>query len=118
MKVTNYRELIAWQKSVDLVVAVYQATKVFPPDEIYGLTSQVRRAAVSVPSNISEGQGRGTPNEFIRGLRLAHGSLQESETQLVIAQRLAYLAAREAEGLLDQTAEVGRIINGLIKSIR
>ena len=117
MNVTNYRDLIAWQKSMDLVVAVYQATKQFPPYEIYGLTSQMRRAAVSVPSNIAEGQGRGTPNEFVRGLRVAHGSLLESETQLLIAQRLNYLECRPTEDLLKQTAEVGRIINGLIRSI-
>ncbi len=117
MKITHYRDLIAWQKGIDLVVAVYEATYGFPQREIYGLTSQVRRAAVSVPSNIAEGQGRGTPNEFGHGLRVAHGSLLESETQLIIARRLGYLDTSKTESLLTQTAEVGRIINGLIKSI-
>jgi four helix bundle protein len=87
----NYRDLIAWQKAMDLVVAVYRATEQFPKEEIYALTSQIRRAAVSIPSNIAEGQGRGTVNEFTHFLRIAHGSLRELETQLLIAQRLEYL---------------------------
>ncbi|MBM3837522.1 MAG: four helix bundle protein [Verrucomicrobia bacterium] len=113
----HYRDLIAWQKGIDLVVAVYEATNQFPQREIYGLTSQVRRAAVSVPSNIAEGQGRRTPNEFVRGLRVAHGSLLESETQLIIAQRLGYLDNSQTESLLARTSEVGRVVNGLINSI-
>lgn len=117
MKVKSYRDLIAWQKSIELVVAIYQATKNFPQHELYSLTSQVRRAAVSVPSNIAEGQGRGTANELARGLRIAHGSLLEAETQLIIAERLQYLPEREMHALLNQAAEVGRIINGLIGSI-
>jgi four helix bundle protein len=117
MKSVHYRDLIAWQKGIDLVVAVYEATQEFPQREIYALTSQVRRAVVSVPSNIAEGQGRGTPNEFVRGLRIAHGSLLESETQLIIARRLRYLEDAQTEGLLTRTAEVGRLVNGLINSI-
>jgi four helix bundle protein len=117
MAVRNCQELIAWQKSMDLVVGVYRITKSFPASELYGLTSQLRRAAVSVPSNIAEGQGRGTPTEFVRFLRIAHGSLREVETQLLIAQRLEYLKEADLMPLLDLAAETGRLINGLLNSL-
>src|SRR5512135_2077752 len=90
-KVKNYRDLIAWQKAMDLVEMVYRLTKDFPKDEIYTLTSQIRRAVVSVPANIAEGQGRASDGEFHRFLTIAHGSLRELETHLFIAQRLGYL---------------------------
>jgi four helix bundle protein len=118
MAVRTYRELIAWQKSIELVTAVYEATQSFPKEEIYGLTNQMRRAAVSVPSNIAEGQGRGTPNELLHFLRIAHGSLQELETQLLIAERLSYLNSDKLENLLDQASEVGRLMVGLSKSLK
>jgi four helix bundle protein len=117
MAVRNCQELIAWQKSMDLVVGVYRITKSFPASELYGLTSQLRRAAVSVPSNIAEGQGRGTPTEFVRFLRIAHGSLREVETQLLIAQRLEYLKEADLMPLLDLAAETGRLMNGLLNSL-
>ena len=85
----EYSELIAWQKAVDLVESVYKATESFPREEIHGLTSQVRRAAVSVLSNIAEGQGRKSTMEFLHHLSIAYGSLTETETQLLIAGRLA-----------------------------
>ena len=112
----NYLDLIAWQKAMDYAEAVYAATRGFPREELYGLTSQLRRAAVSVPSNIAEGQGRGTDPELVRYLRIAHGSLRESETQLLLAERLGYLATAPTEGLLESAAEVGRLIRGLINS--
>lgn len=117
MKVKDYRDLIVWQKAMDLVVEVYEATKKFPKEEIYGLTSQVRRAAVSVPSNIAEGQGRRSTKEFLNRLSIAHGSLREAETQIMIAGRLAYLISREVDLLLEKAAEVGRLINGLSNSL-
>jgi four helix bundle protein len=80
MPAKSYRELIVWQRAMDMVVAIYQLTRSWPKEELYGLTSQIRRAAVSVPSNIAEGQGRGVVNEFCHHLRIAQGSLQEVDT--------------------------------------
>ena len=113
----SYKDLIVWQKAMDLVVSVYKATQGFAREEIYGLTAQIRRAAVSIPSNIAEGQGRRSPKEFQRFLAIAYGSLQETETQLMIAHRLNYIDASKARQLLDQCAEVGRLLNGLMKSL-
>jgi four helix bundle protein len=117
MPVQNYRELIAWQKAMDLVEKVYRLTNDFPREELYGLTNQLRRAVVSIPSNIAEGQGRGGPNEFMRFLHIAHGSLREVETQVLIAMHLKYGNATTAQDVLDAASEAGRIINGLLKSL-
>lgn len=113
----NYRDLLAWQKSMDFVEDVYRATKKFPKEEQYGLTSQLRRSCVSVPSNIAEGQGRRSDGEFHHRLSIAHGSLREAETQAMIACRLGYLERVEMERLLDQAGEVGRLITGLSNSL-
>jgi four helix bundle protein len=113
----NYRDLIAWQKAMDLVETIYQMTRAFPREEIYSLTSQIRRAAVSIPSNISEGQGRGTDKEFLQFLRIAHGSLREVETQVLIAERLAYIEQKQSQEALSQAAEVGRLLTGLMKTV-
>jgi four helix bundle protein len=117
MAVKNYSDLLAWQRAIDLVVIVYQLSAAFPREELYGLTSQVRRAAVSVPSNIAEGQGRWSTNEFVQFLGIAHGSLREVETQLTIAVRLGYLTADQAERAFPLAAETGRLINGLRNSL-
>jgi four helix bundle protein len=117
MAVKHYQELIAWQKAMDFVELTYRATQRFPKEEMFGLTSQVRRASVSIPSNIAEGQGRRTTNEFIQFLSVARGSLQEAETQLLLAQRLGYLDGAGGAGLLDAGNEVGRLISGLIKAL-
>lgn len=114
----SYRDLIAWQKAMDLVTAMYQVSATFPKDELYGLTSQLRRAAVSVPSNIAEGQGRHGVAEFRHFLRQASGSLMELETQITIAERLCYINPDTAGRLLSDSAEVGKILNGLIKSLQ
>lgn len=92
MAVKTYKDLVAWQRAMDLVVTVYQLLQHFPKEEKYDLASQIRRSAVSVPSNIAEGQGRGVGNEFAHHLRIAQGSLQELETQLLIAERLGYVS--------------------------
>jgi four helix bundle protein len=115
--VKNYRDLIAWQKAMDLVEAVYRATRAFPADERFGLSSQLRRAIVSVPSNIAEGQGRRSSKEFAHFLSLAHGSLREAETQMLIAERLSYLPESDAHALLERSSEVGRLITGLANSL-
>ena len=117
MGVRHYRDLIAWQKAMDLVVLIYEATEKFPPRERFGLTNQVRRAAVSIPSNIAEGQGRHATRDFLRYLSMAYGSLQEVETQLIIASRLNYLEERLQAPLFNLTAETARLINGLMSSL-
>jgi four helix bundle protein len=116
MPVKNYRELIAWQKAMDLVEIVYKASGAFPKDELFGLTQQVRRAVVSIPSNIAEGQGRRTTAEFLHFLPIANGSLREVETQLLIAGRLCFLEGQEVERAMTLAAEVGRLVNGLANS--
>jgi four helix bundle protein len=106
------------EKAMRLVMEIYQTTRLFPRDELYGLTSQLRRAAVSVPSNIAEGQARYSQKEFCHFLSLARGSLVEMETQLMIAQMLSYLSKEQSLALLERTAELGRILNGLVGSIK
>jgi len=113
----SYKDLVAWQKAMDLVTAVYRATADFPKEEQFGLKSQVRRAAVSIPSNIAEGQGRLSEKEFRYFLGQSRGSLMEVETQLRIAQNLGYLESGKNSELLKACAEVGRILNGLLASI-
>lgn len=115
--VQSYRQLIAWQKAMDFVVDVYSVTRKFPKEEIYGVTSQLRRAAVSIPSNIAEGQGRQTTGEFRQFLGHARGSLLETETQILLSERLEYIDHQTGETLLAQAAELGRILNGLINSL-
>jgi len=117
MAVKHYGELIAWQKAMDFVEMVYRSTIGFPKEETFGLTCQVRRAAVSVPSNIAEGQGRRTTGEFLQFLSIARGSLQEAETQLLLAQRLGYLVEARQTELLNLSTEVGRLISGLINAL-
>ena len=114
----SYRDLIAWRKAMDLVTDIYLVTKAFPRDEQYGLTSQLRRAAVSVPSNIAEGQARFSRKEFHHFLSHARGSLVEVETQVTMAQNLGYLGPNQTRPLLDKTSELGKVLNGLIASIK
>ncbi len=114
----SYKDLIAWQKAMKLVVAIYSATQKFPREELYGITSQLRRAAVSVPSNIAEGQARLTTKEFRKFLSDARGSLVEIETQLTISQMLHFLPPDESGRLLSLASEVGRVLNGLLSSIK
>ena len=118
MTVRHYQELVAWQRAMEMVVAVYDVTKRFPREEVYGLTSQLRRSAVSVPSNIAEGQGRWGTGEFVQFLGVAHGSLQEAETQLLIAERLRYVTMEALRCVLELIAETGRLINGLCRSLQ
>ena len=114
----SYKDLLVWQRAMNLVTNVYNLIKTFPKEEIYGLSGQLRRAIVSVPSNIAEGQGRDSVKEFIHYLSISYGSLMEVETQLQIAANLGYLKQVEVDKLLEQTAEVGRLLNGLPRSLR
>ena len=117
-EVRSYKDLVAWQKSMDLVTAVYRASQGFPKEEIFGLVSQIRRAAVSVPSNIAEGHARTSKKEFQYFLSNARGSLAELETQLTIAHQLAYIDETGINQLLDRLGEVGRILNGLLAALK
>ena len=102
---------------MDLVVEIYRATEPFPKSETFGLTNQLRRASVSISSNIAEGQGRSTTKDFCHFLYMARGSLQEVETQILIAGKLAMIHTAKETELLERTAELGRILNGLIRSL-
>jgi four helix bundle protein len=117
-EVRSYKDLVAWQKSMDLVTAVYRASQRFPKEEIFGLVSQIRRAAVSIPSNIAEGHARTSKKEFQYFLSNARGSLAELETQLTIAHQLAYIDETGINQLLDRLGEVGRILNGLLAALK
>lgn len=114
----HFKDLIVWQKAMDLVTSVYRVTEAFPKREVYSLTDQIRRAAVSVPSNIAEGQAHFSKAEFLHFLRHSSGSLAELETQILIAERLEYTGRTEAEALLAQVVEVGKLLNGLINSLK
>ena len=116
--VCSYKDLVAWQKSMDLVTAVYRASQGFPKEEIVGLVSQIRRAAVSIPSNIAEGHARTSKKEFQYFLSNARGSLAELETQLTIAHQLAYIDETGINQLLGRLGEVGRILNGLLAALK
>ena len=113
----NYKDLLVWQKAYQLCLAVYRATKGYPHEERYGLTSQIRRAAVSVPSNIAEGYGRKTTLEYIRFLYIAYGSNCELETQLLLSGDLGYIEAVTLAALQDETGEVERMLKALMKSL-
>lgn len=115
--VRDYSDLIAWQRAMDLVVAVYQVANSLPVDERYGLSLQMRRAAVSIPSNIAEGHGRDSTKEFLHYLSIARGSLCEVETQVLIAERLAYVSGDDRATVLEQTNEVGRLLRGLSRAL-
>jgi four helix bundle protein len=114
----DYRELVAWEKAFKLSLAIYRETSKFPMEEKYGLVSQIRRAGVSIPSNIAEGQGRHSKGEFIHYLFIALGSLKEVETQILISDALGYFKPNQAAKLMTMAADVGRLINGLSKTLR
>lgn len=113
---TDYQKLLAWQRAMELAERIYCVTNRFPSNERFGLTSQMRRAAVSVPSNIAEGQGRFTAGEFRQFLGNAVGSLKELETQIILSARLKYLSDAEADELLQLTGIIGRLITRLVSS--
>jgi four helix bundle protein len=111
----NYKQLSVWQKSIELVVSVYTATAKLPKDEVFGLRLQMRRAAVSIPCNIAEGQGRSSAKDYRRFILQARGSLLELETQIVICERLQCMETKRCNELRTETAEIGRMLNGLLR---
>jgi len=116
--VFDYRDLVAWQKARALVKRIYGATKLFPKEEQYGLTQQLQRAAVSVPSNIAEGHGRQMIGEYLYHLTIARGSLYEAETQIILGCDLGYLTEAQLTSLLNDTTECSKVLQGLIKSLK
>ena len=117
MKLKNYRELDVWERGMDLVEEIYRLTKGFPSQEKFGLTNQIRRAAVSVPANIAEGYGRSHRGDYLRHLSVANGSLMEVETHLIIAGRLKYLNKEQAKKAWDLIQETSKMLTALIKSL-
>jgi four helix bundle protein len=117
MKIESYRHLEVWQKAITLVTEIYRVSRTFPKEEIYGLTAQLRRAAVSVPANIAEGWGRNMTREFIQFLRTARGSLLELETHLLIAKNLEFLQTASVADLLQTTETINKMLNGLVRSL-
>ena len=115
--VRSYRELIVWQKSIDLTVRIYKLTSCFPAEERYGLTSQMRRAAASVPANIAEGQARRSTGEFLQMLSIARGSLAELETFLTLSERLGLIRSETCDSLLEDCAEINKMLVGLMRSL-
>lgn len=114
MKLKTYKDFIVWQKAIDLVVEIYRLVKFLPREEIYALSDQMRRAAVSIPSNIAEGQGRNTKKEFVNFLSIARGSQTELETQLQICVRLNYISSEQVETALNLCQEINKMLNSMI----
>jgi four helix bundle protein len=117
-KIDDYRGLIVWQKAVRLVVASYELAKKLPPSEVYGLTSQIQRAAVSIPANIAEGHGRKHTGDYVHHLSMANGSLKELETHFFVCRELGFLREFEIEPLMERSSEVGRMLTALIQQLR
>lgn len=118
IKVNSYRDLIVWQKSINLVVLIYGLTEKFPKEEIYGLTSQMRRSAVSIPSNIAEGRSRGTRKDFSQFLRIAHGSGAELETQIEISKRLPKTSNFHYQDIEFLLQEIMKMLNSFIRNLK
>ncbi len=117
MIIKSYRDLVVWQKSMEFVTTVYAITKEFPKEEQYALTSQIRRSAVSVPSNIAEGYGRNSTQDYIRFLQIACGSLYELQTQLEISVNLNYIVKEKSEIIFALINEVERMLNTIIRKL-
>ncbi len=116
MEIKTFRDLVAWQKAVQLAKTVYKQTSLMPDSERFGLTAQIRRAAVSAPSNIAEGYGRESLMDYVRFLKMARGSLMEMETQLLLAEDLGFLQI--SSELNERLSETGRVLQGLINSLK
>lgn len=116
--IENYKDLIVWQKAMDLADEVYRLTKAFPHEEKYALTDQLHRTVVSIPSNIAEGKGRTSLAEYLHFLSIAKGSLYEVETQLLLAIRFAYISKERAQKALDLREEISKMLSALITKLR
>lgn len=116
--IKSYRDLIVWQKSMQLVTDVYRLTRDLPKEEQYGLLSQIRRSAVSIPSNIAEGYGRKSTSDYIRFLQISRGSLYELQTQIEICLNLDFLSRQDFDDIYEKSSEIERMLNGLIKKVK
>ncbi|NHZ87398.1 MAG: four helix bundle protein [Planctomycetia bacterium] len=116
--VKNYKDLLVWKKSMTLVTNVYKIVEKLPSEEKYGLKSQIRRSAVSIPSNIAEGHSRWYRKEFLHHLSISYGSIAELETQLLIAAELRFIKQDEVQSIFEKTTEIGKMINGLRKKLK
>ena len=116
MQGKNHKELLVWQKAMQLVVDVYNLIRLLPKEETYGLSNQMRRAAISIPSNIAEGNARSSQKDMVHFLYIAQGSRAELETQLELCELIGYISKERLEPVLMQTQEIGRMLSGLIKS--
>jgi four helix bundle protein len=116
-EIKSFRDLIIWQRGINLVKEVYEETRNFPKQELYGLTSQIRRSAISIPSNVSEGHTRQHRAEFRQFLSMALGSLAELETQIIISRELNYISSEKSEKVIDQMDSLGKMIRGLMKKL-
>ena len=117
LKIRTFRDLLIWQKSIKLVTKIYEVTHLFPKEETYGLTSQMRRCPVSIPSNIAEGHGRNSTGDYLRFLQIAKGSLFELQTQLVIAKNLSFFAEEAFISLEEDTREIERMMSSFIRKL-
>ncbi len=118
MEISSYRDLKVWQAAIDLAEGIYSLSRDFPKSELYGLTSQMRRAAVSIAANIAEGHGRETTGAFLQFLRVTQGSVKELETHLIIARRLDLSSPDASDEMLGKCDELGRMVRGLIRSLQ
>ena len=118
MSIKSYQDLEVWQRGMDLAEAAYNMTKPFPKEELFGMTSQIRRAACSIPANLAEGWGRDTTGEFQQFIRIAQGSLRELETHLILSRRVGLAAAAKVQPLLDTCSVLGRQLIALQRSLR
>jgi len=116
--ISSYRDLLVWQRAMDLAERSYGLTKPFPREEVYGLTSQIRRCAVSIAANIAEGYGRNSTGAYAQFLKVSQGSLKEFETHIILSSRLGYLKKETETNVLSETEEIGKMLRALIRSIQ
>ena len=115
--IKSYRDLVVWQSGIELAKTAYTLTRAFPRDELYGMTSQIRRASTSIPANIAEGYGRDSTGQFIQFLRVAQGSLKELETHMIVATKVGLATAADTDRLLTHCEELGRMLRALIRTL-
>ena len=116
-KINTYRDLIVWQKGMQLVTAIYVITKKLPKEELYGIVAQIRRCCISIPRNIAEGYGRKSTNDYIRFLQIATGSLYELQTQLEICMNLQYVSKQNFEDIFEKSKEIERMLSSLVRKL-
>ena len=117
-EIRSYQDLAVWQTAMDLAEECYRVTNLFPKDELYGMTTQIRRSAASIAANIAEGHGRESTGSFVHSLRIAQGSLKELETHLILSQRVGLVVSGTSNSILDKANELGRMLRSLIRSLQ